>query len=708
VAASSRVQAPPPAGPEALRLRSAIPGRERWEAPVLLQRPLLAQELEAAVQRSPAVLEASANPVTGSLLVHFIPGTPGFDSGALIRERLRELLAPGLERFPRGKAVAGQPSALSRVLEIALPDRGVLAKPALLSAAAQALTLLQGYSFVSTVNTARGNPPAFLKLLGFKRPGSSLGFMSALSFGLILLNVWLQSQRRKAWKRVAQVSEQRIRTHVYAHLQTQDVELFDRYGTARLLHIVTEDSEQIGDLIEEAGDTIVEKLLIVAFSGLTLLTTSPLLTLVVCLPIPFFFLPSRLLGSRISESFARQRETHDRFEQILESSLSGIKDVKSFTAEPQERLRLAETGERLIEQSLEADAVANRMARLTEAIGATGAYTAAAYAGTLAVRGKMTQARYSWVLFLVPKLLSAPEDLEEVLRLYHKASRSAKEIGKLLDTRPNVQSGPVRLPAPSVRGEVTFENVSFGYHASHKVLHDVSFQLPAGGTLAIVGPTGSGKSTLLRLLLRFYDVGSGRILLDGRDVRELDLKDLRGAVSLVSQDVYLFRGSLRDNVRYGQPGATDEAVLEAMLHAGVQGLADTLPGGLDGDVGERGTRLSGGERQRVAIARALLKQAPILALDEATSHLDFETEAAVQRSMRRAAEDKSLIMIAHRLSTIRHAERILVLERGRIREQGTHDDLVAAGGLYASLWALQSGEAPGGKLEVRIASDEED
>jgi len=697
----------PEADLEAMRVRSAIPGRERWEVAALRKRPLLAKELASAMRRHPAVLDATANPLTGRILVFYIPDTPGFDCGALLQDRLRELLTAGLEHFPEGGTRIGKGSALSRVLEIAIPDRRELVKPALLSVTAQAVGFLQGYSFVSTVNTARGDLPPFLKAFGFKRPASGLGFMGVLSFGLILTSAWLQSHRRKAWNRVAQTSAQRIRTHAYAHLQTQDIEIFDRYGTARLLHIVTEDSEQIGDLIEEAGDTIVENLLVVAFSGLTLLTTSPLLTLVVCLPIPFFFLPAKLLGRRVSEAYAHQRETHDRFEQILESSLSGIKDVKSFTAEPQERRRLAATGERLVEQSLEAAAVSNLQVRLTETVGVIGAYTAAAYSGILAVRGEMTQARYSWILYLVPKLLSAPEDLEETLRVYHKATRSAKEIVKILDTKPVIRSGPVRLPVPSVRGELIFENVSFGYHPSHQVLYDVSFRLPAGGTLAIVGPTGSGKSTLLRLLLRFYDVDSGRILLDGKDIRELDLRDLRGAVSLVSQEVYLFRGSLRDNVRYARPDAPDEQVLAAMLNASALGLVDSLPGGLDGDVGERGSRLSGGERQRIAIARALLKDAPILALDEATSHLDFETEAAIQRSLRIAAKDKSLIMIAHRLATIRNADQIVVLERGRIRERGRHDDLVAAGGLYASLWALQSGEAPGGMLEVRVSWPEE-
>jgi ATP-binding cassette subfamily B protein len=260
------------------------------------------------------------------------------------------------------------------------------------------------------------------------------------------------------------------------------------------------------------------------------------------------------------------------------------------------------------------------------------------------------------------------------------------------------------LPKQSLRGEVAFENVSFGYDPSVCVLNDVSFQLKQGETLGIVGPTGSGKSTLLKLLLRFYDVDSGRILLDGNDLRRLNLSQLRGAVSVVSQDAHLFQGSIRENVVYSQEYASEEQVLEALRDAEALSLVKTLPGGLEAEVGERGQRLSGGERQRVAIARALLKLfsgAAILALDEATSQLDNETEAGIKRSLRKAASGKSIIIIAHRLSTIRSADRILVLERGRIIEEGTHETLLARNGLYASLWQLQN-EDPFGALEVRI------
>jgi ATP-binding cassette, subfamily B, bacterial len=216
--------------------------------------------------------------------------------------------------------------------------------------------------------------------------------------------------------------------------------------------------------------------------------------------------------------------------------------------------------------------------------------------------------------------------------------------------------------------------------------------LRPGETLGIVGRTGSGKSTLLRLIMRFYDVDTGRILIDGKDVRDLDLEDLRSSVGLVSQEVYLFQGTVRDNVLYGHPGASDQEVIRALREAGGEELLETLAGGLDADVGERGRKLSGGERQRVAIARVLLKRAPILALDEVTSHLDYETEAAVQRSVRKVNRDRSLITVAHRLSTIRDSSKILVLDKGKIHEAGKHEELIAKGGIYWSLWGLQTGE----------------
>ncbi len=279
---------------------------------------------------------------------------------------------------------------------------------------------------------------------------------------------------------------------------------------------------------------------------------------------------------------------------------------------------------------------------------------------------------------------------------------STGRIFRLLDTRPRVIEGKTALPQRT-RGEVQFENVNFryqwrdyqGYSDSRPhVLSDLSFHIPAGSTAAIVGPTGSGKSTIIKLLLRFYDVESGRICLDGQDIRSLSFDALRGVIGLVSQDVFLFHGSVRDNIAYGTFDATLDDIVAAARTAEAHDFIMELPDGYDTIVGERGQKLSGGQRQRISIARAVLKNPPVLILDEATSSVDNETEAAIQRSMERISQGRTMIVIAHRLSTVRNADRIFVLDNGQLREAGTHNQLaLAPDGLYASLWRVQTGEA---------------
>jgi ATP-binding cassette subfamily B protein len=246
-----------------------------------------------------------------------------------------------------------------------------------------------------------------------------------------------------------------------------------------------------------------------------------------------------------------------------------------------------------------------------------------------------------------------------------------------------------------VRGEVEFADVSFRYASGHEhrpVLDGFSLHVPAGETHAIVGSTGAGKSTVVKLLLRLYEPTSGSVTVDGRPIAELTFASLRGATGFVSQDVFLFHGTVRENIAYGRPDATDDEIWRATDLAEASSFIRALPGGLDAVVGERGQKLSGGQRQRLTIARALLRDPAILLLDEATSAIDNETEAAIQRSLVKVSHDRTTIVIAHRLSTIRHAHRIHVMEAGRIVEAGTHDDLVAAGGLYAALWRVQTGE----------------
>jgi len=310
--------------------------------------------------------------------------------------------------------------------------------------------------------------------------------------------------------------------------------------------------------------------------------------------------------------------------------------------------------------------------------------------GLLTLDGGLSVGFYSVMVFLTQRLLWPLTRLGETFDLYQRAMASTRRVLDVLDTEASITPGDVHLP--HVEGRIDFEGVGFSYVAGTPVLHDVTFSMPERETIAFVGPTGSGKTTLVKLLLRFYDVERGSVRLDGHDIRTLDLHDLREAIALVSQDVFLFHGTVRDNIAYGRPDASDGDIRRAAEIAEAHEFITDLPDGYDTIVGERGQKLSGGQRQRISIARAVLTASRILVLDEATSAVDNETEAAIQRSLARIAHDRTTLVIAHRLSTIRHADRIYVLDGGRICEVGTHEELVARNGLYRSLWDVQTGE----------------
>ena len=313
----------------------------------------------------------------------------------------------------------------------------------------------------------------------------------------------------------------------------------------------------------------------------------------------------------------------------------------------------------------------------------------------MALEGNLNVGAYGVLVFLTQRLLWPLTGLAEVIDLFERAMASTRRILDLLAepvTIRDVAGTPLKQP---VRGEVSFNRVSFHYTGSGAGVEDITLQVPAGNTLALVGATGSGKSTLIKLLLRFYDPSRGDIRIDGQPVHEVSLKSLRDAIGLVSQDVYLFEGSIRDNLAYGKPDATEEEIIEAARTAEAWSFISALPEGLDTPVGERGIRLSGGQRQRLSLARALLKNPPVLVLDEATSAVDNETEAAIQRSLRRIGHNRTVIMIAHRLSTIVDADTIAVVENGRIVEEGDHNSLIHKNGPYAAQWRVQTGQAGG-------------
>lgn len=690
-----------------LRLLSAVRGRERWEVKAVKRRREVALALEEALLRYPGVLSVSANPVTGRVLVYYSPDVIGLHVESLLRESLNDLSLLD-SSFNQNSNGAGGPSPLVRVIKTSLPDRKELTRPAMLSVVGHSIGVVMGLSLAGIFNTALGEGPKFLRYLGIVGKGTRLLFMTSLSLLLIAAELFTRNRRKKAWRRLAQDAQHNLRTQLIANIQVQDMAFFDRHGTGELINLVNEDTARIKEFVERAGDEIIELGMIITVYGLILAVTSPLLALLTFACLPFVMLSSRLYGQKAAERYAIAGESASAFTQMLENNLTGMADVKSFTSEYRETLRLGAADRQQSEAALAAVSVSAIQAQLNYSFFNAGFFLTGGVGGYLSATGKLSKGQYFLATFLFPQLLSSLKDVEQITRLSHAATASANQLIEVLDSRPEIQGGPARLPAGRARGEIVFEDVSFGYDPSVKVLENVSFRVGPGETVGIVGPTGSGKSTLLNLLLRFYEVDSGRILFDGVDIRELDLHDLRAAVSLVSQEVHLFQGAIRENVLYGHPLATEEQLREVMRIAEAERLVESLPGGWDAQVGERGRLLSGGERQRVAIARALLKLfggAAILALDEATSHLDNETEAALKRSLREAASGKGVIIIAHRLSTIRSADRIIVLERGKVIEEGTHKKLLARKGLYASLWRLQNADplGGGGGLEVRIS-----
>jgi ATP-binding cassette subfamily B protein len=527
--------------------------------------------------------------------------------------------------------------------------------------------------------------------------------MAGLSLALAITRFHLEPYRRRVWTQFGEDTTQRLRSIVSARILEQDAEFFERHGTARLAELVTEDTSEIGSLVAEGGDEFIGHIVVLLISGVTLLVTSPLLFALVAATVPFFLVPAGMLRPRVADARRIASERSDHFRRLLEDSLNGIVDVKSFTAETLEQRRIEASGAHLASASVTAESLTTYQSQIVETVSSLGLYSAAAYSGHLAATKRIDQATYTASLYLIPRLLSVPAKMSGLARQYHRAANSASRLSAILDSEPKVRSGAGRVRPEFDGAGLVFDRVSFGYTPSRRILHDVSFQVRPGETLAVVGPTGSGKSTLLRLLLRFYDPDAGSVSLNGRDISELDLRSLRENISLVSQEVYLFEGTIRSNLTLGRPAATDDDIRAALRLAVAEDIVDRRPEGLEAEVGPGGRRLSGGERQRIAIARALLKGSQILALDEATSHLDYRTEAAIQGSIRGLAERHSMILVAHRLSSIRHADQILVLDGGRVRESGRHDELVEAGGLYALLWRLQQGESPlDGSLELRL------
>lgn len=491
------------------------------------------------------------------------------------------------------------------------------------------------------------------------------------------------------WRNLAQQVEHDLRLETYGHVQGLDMAWHESRSTGSTLAVVNDDVNQLERFLDTGVDRLWTLALNVVLVGAVFAASSWTLTALAFLPIPVIIVGSLWFQRRLEPRYAVVRSAVARISGLVSGNLGGMATIKSFTAEEREleRVREASDAYRLANaDAIRASAAFVPLIRMAILVGFT---MTLLLGGWMALDGELEIGLYSVLVFMTQRLLWPLTSVGEVLDLYQRAMASVRRILGLLDERPLTLPGG--LTVPQVSGRLELRDVRAGYADGPDVLHDVSMVVPAGEVHAVVGPTGAGKSSLLRLLLRFTDPRAGRVLLDGTDLRELTWEGLRGRIGYVAQDVFLFEGTVADNIAYGRPGASREEIVRAAEQAEAAEFVEAMPHGYDTHVGERGVTLSGGQRQRLALARAILRDPAVLILDEATSAVDNETEAAIQRSLTEVSRGRTTVMVAHRLSTVRHADRIWVLADGRVVDTGTHDELVARPGPYADLWAVQTG-----------------
>ena len=496
------------------------------------------------------------------------------------------------------------------------------------------------------------------------------------------------------WRNLAQSLQHDLRVETYDHVQGLELAYFEDRSTGGLMSVLNDDINQLERFLNVGANDIIQVIVTVIVVGIIFFVAAPAVAWMAFLPVPLIIWGSFRFQRRIAPHYASVRERVGVLNGQLANNLSGIATIKSFTAEALETRRVTGESDAYRESNRRAIQLSSTFVPLIRMAIVAGFVATLVYGGYLTVSGSLAVGVYGTLVFMTQRLLWPLTRLGETFDLYQRAMASTTRVLNLLDTEAGMADGAKALPLGEVRGDILLDEVTFGYKDGPTVLNGLTLSVPAGATTAVVGATGAGKSTLVKLLLRFYDPQGGRVTLDGHDVRDVRLEHLRRAIGLVSQDVFLFHGTVRENIAYGKPDATLEEVIHAAKVAEAHDFINALSNGYDTIVGERGQKLSGGQRQRVSIARAVLKDPPILILDEATSAVDNETEAAIQRSLERVSRDRTVVLIAHRLSTVRNADRIYVLSGGTLAEAGRHEELLGENGIYAGLWSVQTGSLP--------------
>jgi len=529
-------------------------------------------------------------------------------------------------------------------------------------------------------------------------------FVAGLIIGLTVVGHAISVVRELLWGTFAYRLQDDVRTETYDTVQRLSMTFFDDQQTGEVMSVLNNDVDAMESFFTDTVDsalTVVSFLLGVGFFMFLLNWQFALVALSMA---PVIVAANFYFGSLIGPIYGRLRDVQGKLNAQLRNSVSGVTVVKAYTGEDTERERVAAASDEVVDARIDAIDVGSVHYPAMRLLTGVGLCLTIGLGGFWVVEGPplffsepLTAGDLVTFVIYMQYIGWPMGQIADVVESYQSARASANRLLGVRRAADGISKDPDAVDLDSPEGRVEYDDVTFSYPSEHRetggpVIDGVSFEAAPGETVGIVGPTGAGKSTLMKLLLRFYDPDSGEVRVDDHDTRELTVRSLREHIGYVSQDPFLFSGTVRENVTYGTPDPSDGALRDAIERAEAAAFVDDLPEGLDTRIGERGVKLSGGQRQRLCLARAMLLDPEILVLDEATSHVDNETEVLIQQSLNELIEDRTAFVVAHRLSTVRDADRIVVLDDGEVVEAGTHDDLLAEEGLYASLWRVQVGD----------------
>tara|TARA_B100001057_G_scaffold451272_1_gene494113 strand:- start:1218 stop:2978 length:1761 start_codon:yes stop_codon:yes gene_type:complete len=531
---------------------------------------------------------------------------------------------------------------------------------------------------------------SFLASLGVGDRRRQLVILAILTFIIWGLESLFDYLSAVTWRGISQDIEHSLRTETFQNVLGLDMKYFENKSSGRLMAILNDDVNQLERFLDTGANKLLQTATTVLVIGGTFLYISPLIATFAFIPIPIIIFGSFKFTTTIAKRYERIRESIETLNSNLSNSISGILNVKSFTRETKELKRIDDSSNEVRSANYHAIKLSAAFIPIIRVAILFGFTATLIIGGFLALDGEIKVATYSVLLFITQRLLWPLTELGDTFDLYQRAMASFNRIYSLKNETPEIKNGKKEFK--KLDEKITLDNVTFAYVDNFDVLNNVDLTIKAGQTTAIVGSTGSGKSTLIKLLLRLYEINSGSINFDSANLKDLELSSLREKIGLVSQDVFLFEGTVLENIAYGDLNASESEVWNAAQKSEADEFINKLPQKENTIVGERGQKLSGGQRQRISIARAILKNPEILILDEATSSVDNETEAAIQRSLDILKQDRTVIVIAHRLSTVRNADIIYVLENGVVVESGNHESLLETSGVYAKLWSVQTGE----------------